>query len=300
MAAIGFTNTNKGIGYLEAADGRFLYEIIDADPTSATYGVVTNAQLEGSGAMPAAGYYVAGAFVKNTSAAGAGIAGWLRLTNGSGHVLNTDWAVAYTAAALPEPSKALGYTAGAGGAVTQATSKSTGVTLNRPAGAITMNGVALAAGTIVSFALTNSVITADDVLTCATTRPDGCRRPLLFNLLSCRARSHKSEFVDLSPKPAKRFQLLPFAVAGFAAVPAKAQETFHGYDCTDDCSGHEAGFDWAARNDVTDEGDCNADASRSTRVARRTSKSRRTTQIGTANPTTKMTTRTATNSPRRA
>src|SRR3989344_1716191 len=22
-------------------------------------------------------------------------------------------------------------------------------------------------------------------------------------------------------------------------------ETFHGYDCTDDCSGHEAGYNWA-------------------------------------------------------
>ncbi|WP_292251354.1 right-handed parallel beta-helix repeat-containing protein [Mesorhizobium sp.] len=163
-AALGFTNTNKGIGLLEAADGRFVYEIIDADPTSATYQAVTNAQLEGSAAMPASGYYVTGAFVRNNGGAGAGIAGWLRLTNGNSHVLNTDWAVAYTAAALPEPSKALGYTAGAGGAITQATSKSTGVTLNRPAGAVTMNGAALAAGTIASFALTNSVITADDVL----------------------------------------------------------------------------------------------------------------------------------------
>lgn len=44
------------------------------------------------------------------------------------------------------------------------------------------------------------------------------------------------------------------------AAPAYAQETFHGYDCTDDCSGHEAGYDWAARNDIADERDCDADS----------------------------------------
>lgn len=26
--------------------------------------------------------------------------------------------------------------------------------------------------------------------------------------------------------------------------------------CTDDCSGHDAGFDWARDHDITDEGDC--------------------------------------------
>lgn len=34
------------------------------------------------------------------------------------------------------------------------------------------------------------------------------------------------------------------------------KKLFRGYDCTDDCSGHEAGYDWAARNDITDERDC--------------------------------------------
>ncbi len=47
-----------------------------------------------------------------------------------------------------------------------------------------------------------------------------------------------------------------FALAVFVAAPANAQETFRGYNCTDDCSGHEAGYDWAARNDITDERDC--------------------------------------------
>jgi hypothetical protein len=58
----------------------------------------------------------------------------------------------------------LGYTAAAQGAVTQATSKATGVTLNKPAGRITLNNAALAGNTAVSFTLTNSLISANDVI----------------------------------------------------------------------------------------------------------------------------------------
>ncbi len=58
----------------------------------------------------------------------------------------------------------VGYATGAGGTVTQATNKSTGVTLSKMCGAITMNNASLAAGTIVSFTLTNTSIAATDVL----------------------------------------------------------------------------------------------------------------------------------------
>jgi hypothetical protein len=58
--------------------------------------------------------------------------------------------------------KAIGYTTG--GAVTQATNKSTGVTLNTPSGQITMNGAALADATNVSFTVTNSSVAATDVV----------------------------------------------------------------------------------------------------------------------------------------
>lgn len=58
----------------------------------------------------------------------------------------------------------LGYTSAAQGTVTQATDKSTGVTLNRSMGRITMNNAALAGNTAVSFTLTNSLISAKDVL----------------------------------------------------------------------------------------------------------------------------------------
>lgn len=58
----------------------------------------------------------------------------------------------------------IGYAAAAQGAVTQATSKSTAVTLNASAGQITMNNAALAATTNVAFTLNNSLISAKDVL----------------------------------------------------------------------------------------------------------------------------------------
>jgi len=58
----------------------------------------------------------------------------------------------------------LGYTSEASGTVTQLTDKSTGVTLNKSAGQITMNNAALANATNVSFTLTNSVIGVKDVV----------------------------------------------------------------------------------------------------------------------------------------
>jgi len=58
----------------------------------------------------------------------------------------------------------IGYSSAAQGTVTQATSKSTGVTLNKSAGQITMNNAALAAGAAVSFVLTNSTISANDTI----------------------------------------------------------------------------------------------------------------------------------------
>lgn len=58
----------------------------------------------------------------------------------------------------------LGYTAAAQGTVTQATDKTTAVTLNKSAGRITMNAASLAATTNVSFTLNNSLISANDIL----------------------------------------------------------------------------------------------------------------------------------------
>lgn len=58
----------------------------------------------------------------------------------------------------------LGYGTGAGGTVTQATSKATAVTLNKPCGQITMNAASLGSGAIVAFSLNNSLIGVTDVV----------------------------------------------------------------------------------------------------------------------------------------
>jgi len=59
----------------------------------------------------------------------------------------------------------VGYSAGAGGTVTQITSKATGVTLDKLCGTITLHNAALAAAAIVSFTVTNAQATATDVVT---------------------------------------------------------------------------------------------------------------------------------------
>jgi len=58
----------------------------------------------------------------------------------------------------------IGYTANAQGVVTQLTSKSTAVTLNKSNGQITMNNAALLNGTTISFTLNNTLLSARDVL----------------------------------------------------------------------------------------------------------------------------------------
>ncbi len=60
-------------------------------------------------------------------------------------------------------SAGVGYAAGAGSTVTQATSKSTGVTINAVCGTITMNNASLAAAAEVSFTVTNSAVAATDI-----------------------------------------------------------------------------------------------------------------------------------------
>jgi hypothetical protein len=68
---------------------------------------------------------------------------------------------------------ALGYGAGSGGTVTQATSKTTAVTLNKSVGRIVMNSAALAANTNVNFQLNNSLITQSDTLVCSIQEATG-------------------------------------------------------------------------------------------------------------------------------
>jgi hypothetical protein len=42
----------------------------------------------------------------------------------------------------------------------------------------------------------------------------------------------------------------------FLPESSESQKTYKGYECTDDCSGHEAGYEWAQRKGITDPDDC--------------------------------------------
>lgn len=65
---------------------------------------------------------------------------------------------------LIDQTNGIGYTPGVGASVTQATSKSTTVTLNAPCGSITSHNAALAAGASVTFTLQNSFISSSDTM----------------------------------------------------------------------------------------------------------------------------------------
>ena len=70
-----------------------------------------------------------------------------------------------TAGTFVYAGSGIGYTTGSGGAVTQGTSKITGVTLNKPTGNITMfTATSIASGATVSFTLTNSFIDPNDIV----------------------------------------------------------------------------------------------------------------------------------------
>lgn len=61
-------------------------------------------------------------------------------------------------------SGVIGYGAGSGGTVTQPTSKSTGVGLNKPCGMITTHAESLAAGAVANFVLNNAFIASTDMV----------------------------------------------------------------------------------------------------------------------------------------
>ena len=68
---------------------------------------------------------------------------------------------------LNSPTGVLGYGTGSGGTVTQLTSKSTAVTLNKPTGRITMHNAELAGNASVGFTLNNSLIDVPNVVICS-------------------------------------------------------------------------------------------------------------------------------------
>lgn len=138
-------------------------------------------QVVGSTASQATGIQVVG----NAAGGGGGIVAISSATNeplilnakgtspvsiagiSSGGVLLCGGGGATTAAGAILSSSAsggVGYSTGAGGAVTQITGRTTGVTLNKTTGAITLFAAAPAVGTWVSCTVTNSTVAATDVV----------------------------------------------------------------------------------------------------------------------------------------
>lgn len=84
------------------------------------------------------------------------------------NTLRTTWAASTgdisTTGQVVSTGGGLGYATGAGGTVTQGTSRSTGVTLNKLCGTITMFSAAQSADAAVTFTLTNSFIASTDFI----------------------------------------------------------------------------------------------------------------------------------------
>lgn len=94
----GWNADNIGIGVMVTPERIGHLVVEDGDPASATHGQILNFCLASSTSMPTTGKYVVGHFVKNHAPLIAGTAGsrytilgWTRNTNGTSHVLNTDW-----------------------------------------------------------------------------------------------------------------------------------------------------------------------------------------------------------------
>lgn len=81
------------------------------------------------------------------------------LTTGSGDDITGQGSITTNSA-----SEGIGYRTGSGGTVTQATSRTTGVTLNTMTGLITCNSTSLAAGAEAAFVVTNSSVAATDTV----------------------------------------------------------------------------------------------------------------------------------------
>ncbi len=107
-----------------------------------------------------------------------------------------------------------GYATGNGGTITQATNKSTAVTLNKPTGEITMNAAALAAGAIATFVLNNSALVAGDMIATAH-HSGGTIGPYLIN-----ARGTGAGVASISVRNTSAGSLSEAIVVKFAQIKA--------------------------------------------------------------------------------
>jgi hypothetical protein len=106
----------------------------------------------------------------------------------------------------------LGYGAGSGGAVTQATSKTTAVTLNKPTGQITMNNAALGAAAVAIFTLNNSIISATDCLLVNQSSAGGTISGYAITPLTCSSGSATIRVTNISGGSLSEAVVINFSV----------------------------------------------------------------------------------------
>lgn len=140
-------NANDALGSIEfwGADGSTL---------------ILGAKIQGYNfGTPAANDVRAGVRIQTGSGAGGAVTTRLSIDDTS---ITATLPITTTGSIRSTGTGGVGYGVGSGGTISQATSKSNGVTLNKASGRITTNAAALAAGVSVEFTLTNSEIGIED------------------------------------------------------------------------------------------------------------------------------------------
>jgi hypothetical protein len=140
------------------------------------YGYQAIATIGSAGAGTAYGYFT------NINTSGSGNTNWAYYSQGTANnafagntrfggvtapvsTVDVTGSIAATTTILSSgATSGVGYSTGAGGTVTQGTSRTTGVTINKMCGKITLFSSTTTAGTFSSFTVTNSVVDATDAV----------------------------------------------------------------------------------------------------------------------------------------
>lgn len=109
------------------------------------------------------------------------------------------------------PDVAVGYSAGAGGAVSQITSKATGVILNTVTGTITTDDADLAAAAEVTFVVTNSTVAIGDTIVLSI-QSGGTPGEYLVGITTVAAGSFQITIANLSASTLGDIILINFAL----------------------------------------------------------------------------------------
>ncbi len=98
-----------------------------------------------------------------------------------------------------------------------------------------------------------------------------CYLTFIF-LLSCTREIPQSDIEDIKTEELSVIEQESSSLEGSNIVPNEEliegeldssnpeKLTFKGYECTDDCSGHEAGYEWAEENSIDDANNCDGNS----------------------------------------